>query len=71
MLNTLKSFQTFLLEATNLVPAELKKSATAGPYKGQDRTDILADLIKKQIPLELKKGGKITVANIEDCLIFY
>ena len=68
MLNTLKSFQTFLLEATNLVPAELKKSATAGPYKDQDRTDILADLIKKQIPLELKKGGKITVANIEDAL---
>ena len=68
MLNTLKSFKTFLIEATNLGPEELKKSATAGPYNGQDRTDILADLIKKQIPLELKKGGKITVANIEDVL---
>lgn len=64
----MQSFKEFIVEATNLTPAELKKPATGGPNKGQARLDILGDLIRKQIPLKLVKGKDITVANVQDAL---
>jgi len=64
----MQSFKEFIVEATNLTPAELKKPATGGPNKGQSRLDILSDLIKKQIPLKLYKGGEITVASVQGAL---
>ena len=64
----MQSFKEFIVEATNLTPAEFKKPATGGPNKGQSRLDILADLIRKQIPLKLFKGGEITIANVQDSL---
>ena len=44
----IKPFSTFLDEGTKLAPGELKKSATGGPFKGQERTEILANKIRKQ-----------------------
>ena len=64
----MQSFKEFIVEDIKLVPSELNKLATAGPYKNQFRTDILADLIKKQIPLELLKGKDITIANVPETL---
>ena len=64
----MQSFREFIVEGTNLTPAELKKPATGGPNKGQARLDILGDIIRKQIPLKLYKGGEITVANVQDAL---
>ena len=64
----MQSFKEFIVEDVKLVPSELNKSATAGPYKNQFRTDILADLIKKQIPLELIKGKDIIIANVPETL---
>ena len=64
----MQSFKEFIVEAVGLGPSELKKTATAGPYKDQERTDILADLIKKQTPLELIKGKDIIIANVPETL---
>jgi len=64
----MQSFKEFIVEAVGLGPSELKKTATAGPYKDQERTDILADLIKKQTPLELIKGEDIIIANVPETL---
>ena len=64
----LKTFSSFLLEATNLTPGELKKSATGGPNAGLARTDILSDIVKKRDPLELMKGGTVVVANTQEVL---
>ena len=64
----MQSFKEFIVEAIGLTPSELKKVATAGPYKNQERTDILADLIKKQTPLELVKGKDIIIANVPETL---
>jgi hypothetical protein len=64
----MQSFKEFIVEAVELTPSELKKVATAGPYKNQERTDILADLIKKQTPLELVKGKDIIIANVPETL---
>ena len=64
----LKSFSTFLLEATNLTPGELKKSATGGPNAGLPRLDILSDIVKKRDPLELMKGGTVVVSNTQEVL---
>jgi hypothetical protein len=64
----LKSFSTFLLEATNLTPGELKKTATGGPNAGLPRLDILSDIVKKQDPLELIKGGTVVVTNTQEVL---
>ncbi len=67
-MGNMQSFKEFIAEAVGLQPSELKKTATAGPYKNQERTDILADLIKKQIPLELIKGKDIIIANVPETL---
>ena len=64
----LKTFSTFLLEATRLRPAQLKKDATGGPNKGTSRLDILANIVKKRDPLELFKGGTVVVANTQEVL---
>ena len=64
----LKTFSAFLLEATNLTPGELKKSATGGPNAGLSRLDILSDIVKKRDPLELIKGGTVVVANTQEVL---
>ena len=68
MLNTLKSFQTFLLEGTKLAPSELKKPATGGPNSGTARTEILANKIRKQEPLTLAKGGEFLVTDTSTAL---
>mgnify|MGYP007020163578 CR=1 FL=1 len=62
----LKSFATFLNEATNLTPGELKKSATGGPNSGMSRLDILASIVKKRDPLELMKGGTVVVSKTNE-----
>lgn len=64
----LKSFSAFLLEATNLTPGELKKSATGGPNAGLPRLDILSVIVKKRDPLELMKGGTVVVSNTQEVL---
>ena len=64
----LKTFSAFLLEATNLTPGELKKSATGGPNAGLPRLDILSDIVKKRDPLELIKGGTVVIANTQEVL---
>ena len=38
----LKTFSTFLLEATRLRPAQLKKDATGGPNKGTSRLEQIS-----------------------------
>ena len=61
-----KSFiQQPLTEGTALTPANLgeKNSKT-----GEDRIDILRDLVRGSKPLELAKGGTVVVTNIDDAL---
>ena len=64
----IKPFSTFLDEGTKLAPGELKKSATGGPFKGQERTEILANKIRKQEPLTLAKGGEFQVVDVSAAL---
>mgnify|MGYP006172058739 CR=1 FL=1 len=64
----LKTFSAFLLEASKLSPAQLKKDATGGPNKGTSRLDILANIVNKRDPLELFKGGTVVVANTQEVL---
>lgn len=64
MLN-LKSFFTFFNEATNLGSGELGKPNTK---TGENRTDILRNLIKANKPLELVKGGTVVIGDVEGAL---
>ena len=65
------NFKTFskqtqvISEGTKLTPSVLdeKNSAT-----GEPRIDILRDLVRGSKPLELAKGGTVTVINIDDAL---
>jgi hypothetical protein len=61
----IESFFTYLGEGTNLGSGELGKPNSK---TGEARTDILRRLIQSKTPLELVKGGKIVVANIDDAL---
>jgi hypothetical protein len=67
MLN-IKTFQAFLSEGTKLAPGELKKTATGGPNAGKERTEILANKIRKQEPLTLAKGGEFQVVDVQGAL---
>jgi len=62
------NFKSFLIEATNLVPSELKKPASGGPNAGMNRTEILANKIRKQEPLTLAKGGEFLVTDTQSAL---
>jgi hypothetical protein len=62
------SFNSFLIEGTKLVPGELKKSATGGPFAGTPRTEILANKVRKQEPLTLAKGGEFIVIDVQAAL---
>ena len=59
-----KNFKN-ITEAVKLTPAQLEKmnSSTKEP-----RIDILIRLIQNKEPLELAKGGTITVGEIESAL---
>ena len=52
-------------EGTKLTPTVLdeKNSKT-----GEERIDILRDLVRGSKPLELAKGGTVVVVNIKDAL---
>ena len=63
-----KSFNTqpqVISEGTKLTPSVLdeKNSKT-----GEERIDILRDLVRGSKPLELAKGGTVVVVNIKDAL---
>jgi|11BtaG_2_1085332.scaffolds.fasta_scaffold11180_2 hypothetical protein len=62
------NFKEFVAEATNLTPAELKKDASGGPNVGVSRLEIFTNMVKKQEPLTLMKGGTVIAANTEEVL---
>ena len=55
-----------ITEAVALTPAQLDANNSK---TGQARIDILKQLVVQQKPLELAKGGNITVSNIDDTLV--
>ncbi len=59
------SKESLISEGTALTPANLgeKNSKT-----GEERIDILRDLVRGSKPLQLKKGGSVVVVNIDDAL---
>jgi len=58
-------FLSFLFESVGLSAAELLK---ANSKTGEPRIDILRYLIKSKTPIELKKGGTVTVTDISSAL---
>lgn len=64
----MNSFKQFISEGKNLAPFELKKLASAGPYEGKPRIDILAAMVKKQDPITLMNGNQVVIANVEEVL---
>jgi len=59
------SFKTHLKEVVGLSAKELDKDNSV---TGEPRLAIMKQLIKKKQPLDLKKGGKVIVTDIEDAL---
>jgi hypothetical protein len=55
-----------IVEAVALTPAQLDANNSK---TGEARIDILKSLVIQKKPLELAKGGNITVSNIDDALV--
>lgn len=61
----LHSFKEFIIEGVKLTPLELDKPNSK---TGESRLEILKREISNSKPLELAKGGKIIITNIDEVL---
>ena len=64
----ISTFSEYITEVTALSPAQLNKRASSGPYEGDARIDILADLIKNKKPLETIDKKTVVVKDINAAL---